>query len=508
MTERTRYIKYLLIAVFAFACPPASAQDQSCCKAGADSLTVDSVCCGRDSVSCAAEITDSLTWLIAQADSGNADAIGQLARRYEIGDGVEPDSLKAAQLYVEAIKHGNAGVIPMHDKLAREQHSVFSALFLHDIYTYGKGVRRNFANAAEYLGIAAESGHAESMFSYALGLYNNKKYDESALWFKNAAESGNVSAAYLYGHQVYQGMGVAQDKAEGIKFIEEAAKKDHNVANYEMGRVILSGELPGRDASEAVEFLEKAAPAYRQAAWLLGACCKDGRGTAVDYDRAVHWMVVAFDDGKATREKIQKMLADDGDGPFTQYLRGLYRLNIDRRPEEAQTWFGQVAKAGIADGEVMTALCMVDTLNAKPDGKKAVKTLQKHAAEKVQARYFLYRCYDNGWGVKTDKSLAMEWLTQAVESGYGSALCEMADKYMEGEDVGQDLTKAAGMYLQAERLHYLSPASAKNLARCYEMKVTSLPDLDKAESRVKELKSLKESTNFNLFISQVSFNQQ
>ena len=460
---------------------------------------------GFDSVK--QDYKQAVYWWDLAAKQNNADAIANLGYCYQRGQGVEADSIQAFKLFESAASRGSKNVIPMHDQLARQNKSVFSALLLEDIYKKGIGTKKDVAKAEEYLALAAQYGHGPSLSSYAMRLYNSGKYDLAAPLLHKLADKGDVQATLAYGLLLFEGKGIVQDKAKGIDYLTKAADKGNHSAAYNLGRIYFEGDGVEKDSLKAFKYLKTAAPKDRtnRAPWLLAQCYKDGIGTKQDYRLAALWMAESLDDSKDCRQRVEKFFADDNDGPFTQYLRGIYKFNIDENFVDAQKYFKLVEKAKVAEGTTMTAACLANDKNPKRNVKKAVKLLQGVSADSPYACFCLSQIYAKGDGVQKDTAKAIDLLKKAADADVPEALCVLADRYMTGDGVSKDISQAARLYLKAEAMHHLSPESPRNLAKCYELKVGILPDLNKAEQRIKDLNALKPNLKLNSLLSKVIF---
>lgn len=441
-------------------------------------------------------------WWDKAAKQKDAEAIGKLAVCYQYGKGVQPDSAYAVKLYESAVSRGNETLVPQLEDRAVNDKEVFAALVLRNIYQKGIKTKINQNKADEYLLMAAKYGDNQSAFLYGLTQYNKKNRKESLGWFKKAADNGHDVANFMYGLQLFEGDETYKDIVKGIEYMDRAARVGNVAANAELGRVFLNGEGVDKDVDKAVSYLKIAAVANRQSAWMLGNCYKDGVGVNRNYSQAIHWMTESIDDGKETRDRIEKMIADDNDGPFTQYLRGLYRFDIDNNYAEALSYFRTVEKAKVIDGVTMIGKVYATKDYDKYNPKKAVKLLNKAAKTSPLANYYLYEIYASD-SIMTDKALAGEFLEKAAEQDNQKAICKLADMYMTGIGKSMDLSKAAELYLKAEKLKGLDKQAAQNLAKCYELKVDVLPDLDNAEQRISQLKNFRQNDKINLLLSKV-----
>ncbi len=470
---------------------------------------------GNEEVGVEQDYDQAFKWLGKAYENGSIKCIGALAKCYRYGYGTQPDSLQAATLYKEAASkvmtladaNGENYIVNELKEEAENGESLFSALVLVDIYRNGYGVKKSPSTSYIYMKKAAELGHVKSMYDYGRVCFAENRYDEATEWYAKAAEQGHVTATYLYGSMLFQGRGVGQDKQKAMECFEMAADNGNYMANYELGRIYLDADGVDADPDKAVAYLQKAAPYYKLAAWRLGECYKNGVGVNRNYAFAAHWMAESMDDSQNCRQRVEKMLDDDKDGPFTHYLKGLYRADIDNNYEEAVAFFKKVEKAKVTEGSVMVALIMANSQYSGFNAKKAFKAMEKAAETDPMAKYYLSRFYKEGIGVAKDNDKALQLLKEASNMGVGEAHCDLADLYMEGVYVPQDLTMAAVLYLEAEKMHKLNPDAAKKLAKCYVQQIAALPDLDEAQDRVKKLNEWKQNDNMPLLLAKVSFVQ-
>lgn len=446
---------------------------------------------GKDTIR--QDYVQALQWWARAAKQDNADAIGNMAMCYQLGRGTERDSAMAVKLYESAIKKGNKSVIPQHEKLA-DKGSIFSSLLLRECYIKGIGLGKSPQKATEYLEKAAKAGHESSQYTLALQLLNGKQPEKAAAWFKKAAKQGHAGATYYYGNMLHKGTGVKQDKQSGIALLKQAAVKDFVMANYQLGLIYKDGDGVEKDAAKAFSYIKKAAwQGSPYAQWLLGMMYLNGEGIAQDYYFAAQWLA---EQAVTTHKKeINELLKADNEGPFSQYLMGLRKYYVDKDYEAAIDCFKKVEKADNIEGTTMLAVCLADKDYKKRNLKKAIKQLTKAAASSPAAQYYLSAMYETGTGVDKDDAKAVELLKLAADKGVAYAQCKLGDRYIKGNGVEQNATKAALLYLDAEAQNHLTPQSAKNLAECYKQKLAVLPDLQNTDKRIEQLGKQKANGN-------------
>ena len=424
---------------------------------------------------------------------GNAEATGNLGMCYQLGRGTKDnksDSLVAVKLYKMAINKGNTKILQQHIDLADKKNNPFSIMFLLDHYT----AKHDQANITKYLKKASDLGDTDSQVRQAMAYLNGKNTAAAAKLYKKLADKGNLTGIYYWGYMTFKGMGTSQDKAQGIQYLTRAANKGTVDAYRMLGRIYYEGDGTEKDVNKAVDFLKKAAAAKRgDSQLLLAQCYQNGEGVKKDFDQAAQWMAEAFKHGQD--KDVRQTIADEKDGTFRNYIDGLKKLYVDKDYNGAADLFKKVEKAGVADGTTMQAVCMADAANPKANAKKAFKMLEKVAETSTAAKFCLSQMYQDGNGVDKDTKKAAELILAAADAGNGYAQEKAGNMYFEGKGVTQDYVKAAEYYLLAEAQSKLTPASAGNLAKCYTMGISSLPDKNKSQERIEQLKKVSSSNN-------------
>lgn len=156
------------------------------------------------------------------AEKGNVSAQIRLGYFYEIGAGVERDWLKAAEWYSKAAEAGDERAGAALGFIGRNWVRVNPA-----------GNRIIY----ELVEKAAKMGNARAQFS--LGLMNYRIGDlsfdkttgnlsEALIWYRRAAEQGDVNSEIVLALAYAEGIGVPQNDVEAYKWYDIAA----SLANY------------------------------------------------------------------------------------------------------------------------------------------------------------------------------------------------------------------------------------------------------------------------------------
>ena len=176
---------------------------------------------------------------------GIAEAQNRLGRRYEDGDGINKNLIKAVKWYTKAsnLKHAYA-----QSNLGR-------------MYEHGYGTNQNLDLAIKLYTKAAEQGHTWSQNNLgcllSAGQYNLPvNYQEAIKWFVKTADLGNANGhmniAWLY----YNGYGVEQDFEIAFEHYNQA--REIPQAQYQLGLMYSHGLGTNINNSEAYKLLESA----------------------------------------------------------------------------------------------------------------------------------------------------------------------------------------------------------------------------------------------------------
>ena len=179
------------------------------------------------------------------AEKGNVSAQNRLGYLYEIGAGVDRDWLKAAEWYSKAAEAGDENAGAALGFIGRNWVRVNST-----------GNRVIY----ELVEKAAKMGNARAQFS--LGLMNYRIGDlsfdqttgnlnEALIWYRRAADQGDVDSEIVLALAYAKGIGVQQDDIEAYKWYDIAAslakyadvKDDVTKRRDELGRVMSAAQI-------------------------------------------------------------------------------------------------------------------------------------------------------------------------------------------------------------------------------------------------------------------------
>ena len=221
-----------------------------------------------------------------------------------------------------------------------------------------------------------------------------------------AAEKGNVQALNAWGNlQLDAGVNssdtnvTARCLAAAVSMFRTAAGKGDANGLYNLGMCYARGLGEKRDDSSAFLCFRAAAEKGHPAAMnSFGWFLREGRVGAPDMEFAVQWFAKAAELGDPTA-KFNLALANlRGEGvpkDVAKAMKLTREAAEDGSPEAMDAW-------GVA--------LMRGEEGVKMDKTAAAGWFRKSAAEGYPpAMENLVQCYDNGWGVKADATLALKW---------------------------------------------------------------------------------------------------
>jgi len=129
-----------------------------------------------------------------------------------------------------------------------------------DEYTYGADqIQPDKERARVWLKIGAENDDLGSLHNLGV-MYADEKNDRTATpYFRRAAELGFAGSQNNYGWHLYKGIGVKQNKAEGVYWIVRGAEQGEPFAYGSLCEIYGAGDVFSRNDIEAMKWCRLAA---------------------------------------------------------------------------------------------------------------------------------------------------------------------------------------------------------------------------------------------------------
>ncbi len=274
---------------------------------------------------------ESLNQCRLDAEQNNAEAQLKLGLMYSEGRGVDHNDAEAYRWFLLSAAQGN----------------VLGQFNLGLCYSKRRDIPTDYKKAMEWFRLAADQGNADAQFNlgvmYETGTGRLPKerqgvpidLEESARWMHMAANQGHVEAQEWLGGMYYTGEGVPQDYEEAVRWGLLAAGQGNAVAQVKLAQMYLYG---GKNYEAAVRWLRLAAEQNNGESHdilLAMYCC--GLCVPQDSDELAKWT----------------LLAKDKSGGVAQFeLANSYYFGLVPDEEEGLMWYRIAAVQGSVEAQV------------------------------------------------------------------------------------------------------------------------------------------------------------
>ena len=365
------------------------------------------------------EETRDLFWERMGVESGDPEAMIQMAIAYLNGDGVPQSNEKAAELMTMAAE--------LDDPNAQYSLAMF--------YGQGCGVKRDFEKVrywmtraeengdmdapeilenikgAEEIQAAADAGDPEAQAKIAgifMSFHSPQNFQESLEYAKKAAEGGSLHGMYVLALAYQHGRGTEQDHKAAFHWYEKAAVAGYAPAQSNLACLYGRGDGVEQDQEIAMQWLHKAAEQKDPTALRILGIPSDDDDEEIeeDEDIDVDEILEAIEDGDPDVMKqyamaclqelawvehepkyglaLLKKLSDEGDIEGYALLGLVYEnaVGVERDIVEAAKWYELAAASGEPEFEVALAKVCLQELDGKELDIEKCLYYAKSAADK------------------------------------------------------------------------------------------------------------------------------
>ena len=131
------------------------------------------------------------------------------------------------------------------------------------MYAKGQGGPQDDAQAVVWYRKAADQGNVTGQLNlgvhYAKGQGVRQDYTQAALWFRKAADQGDAGGQSILGSLYAKGQGVRQDDAQAVVWYRKAADQGNVFAQNNLGTLYATGQGVPQDDTQAELWYRKAA---------------------------------------------------------------------------------------------------------------------------------------------------------------------------------------------------------------------------------------------------------
>lgn len=231
-------------------------------------------------------------------------------------------------------------------KVRAEKGDPIAQYHLAKLYVFGRGTKKDEAEAARWCRKSAEQGYATAQFALAQTLRSGQagKTDpqEAFSWYMKAALQGYPAAEYQLSVFYELGDRVNTDKDEAAKWRHKAAEHGEPYAQCGIGNKYFGDKAdPVNDALAAGWFRKSAEQLHPKGGFFLGLCYMSGRGVPLDKVEGLAWM---FTSSEGLAPEIKET--------FAKMVKSFTQEQIDKASIRAQELQNQcLAKIKATEGD-------------------------------------------------------------------------------------------------------------------------------------------------------------
>jgi uncharacterized protein len=255
-----------------------------------------------------------------------------------------------------------------------------------------------------------EGGNAYVMFRlgrlYANGIGVARDDVEAVRWYRMGASAGNLNATTALALALIEGRGATKDEQEGLRLLRAAAEKDNHEALHRLGVILSQGKLAAKDTAEATRLLTRAAEAGHVSSMLdLAALYNSAEAGAGDPVKAAFWYKRAADLGNSAGMVNLGFMHQQGKG-------------VERNDITAVALYRRAAAEGNSTG-IHNLAAMLDSGRGVPrkDPEQAAELMLRALEMRNEFSYKQMTQNSRAWSLEFRRALQRKLQTAGVYSG-------------------------------------------------------------------------------------------
>ena len=244
----------------------------------------------KSAVDIVLEHKNDLSWLMAEAEKGNIDAMWGLGDYFRFYSS-PIDYQHSFTWYEKAANNGN----------------LYAMYLLGICHFNAQGTKQDYQKAYQSYKDAVDGGYKGALnnlglcYNYGYGV--DKDINRAFELYKESAKYGTIQSMYNLGNCYYYGDGTDKDMKKAFEWYEEAANNGHVNAINTVGNCYYHGDGVDQDENLAfMKYLEAANAGHVDAMNNLGWCHAEGKGVTKNISEANYWYKKARDNGYKGKE--------------------------------------------------------------------------------------------------------------------------------------------------------------------------------------------------------------
>ncbi len=376
---------------------------------------------------------------------------------YHLGDcyckgrGVERNLKQAEQYYLKAAKRNHAKAMYKLGNLCSHRHGIQKGQEVEE--EFWQDIPLDLPAAIKWYGYAAElcypSAYVRLGYLNRNGVGMPLNYPQAFYWYRKAAKTGNVNgcswSGFFYSHGLDRDSewemipncwsSIKKNYRKALKYYLKAARKGSKNSQYMAGFMYANGEEKLGYGPEMLPIrclrLVGVPLDYRKAAFWYTKATEQGHKVAMrkmayfyhrgnytvpqDFARAFKWYIKAARQGDIVSMRWVGLCYEKGTGVEQDDL-----LTIE--------WYTKAANFGDVDAQrALAGFYYRKSFGFEEYLKLAFEWYMEAAVQKdAESMRWVGSCYEDGTGVKENRTEALEWYTAAARLGD-----EVAEYYLE-----------------------------------------------------------------------------
>ncbi len=263
----------------------------------------------------------------------------------------------------------------------------------------------------------------------------NDSYSSAVVYYKVAAEQGDIDSIYKLGCLISDGEGFAQNNSAALPFLAIAAVHGVADAQYRIAELMEHGSGLTQNRSEATKWYFKALENGDRRSYIkLAQRYLNGETVERNEQIAAEYYIEAARDGSAEAYLVLAKLYRDG-------------IGVHESAEKSQEYFLLAAEKGIAEAQYNYGMCLYKEKKYVEAFKwlmLSVSDLPDDVTPEPDALYAIARCCKDGLGTAQDRSKAFLYYYSAAKLGHTKSRRAVAECYKRG--IGVPINKRAAAF--------------------------------------------------------------
>lgn len=298
-------------------------------------------------------------------------------------------------------------------------------------YIYGL-LMKHETSVSDYFKLSADQNIGGAEYNYGIMLFEGievaKDRFEAVKYFLKAAQKGNDKAALNVGLMFAEGKYLPKNDIEAYKFFNYAANKGNPKAQVNLGLMYMSGRVVRRNEAEAIKYYKMAAQQDDpQAQYNLAIVLSKGKHSLSNMSEIIRYFKNASEQGLAKAQFSMGLILLEGKG-------------VKQNEGEASYYFKLAADAGLPSAQLNLGLMMLRGQGVAKDIVTAIKYLKLAAQNGDNNAQLLLGmiCLKGKNGVKKDIVKAAKYLGDAAAGGNTKAMVNIGMMFLKGTGVPKD----------------------------------------------------------------------